>query len=81
MFCTIISVEARDITTNKGKTYKNIDVKAKVNGLTIFHSLGASFERFDNLPKSIQDEFHYDKAKADLYEKTSSLKNSSKQKG
>jgi DNA repair exonuclease SbcCD ATPase subunit len=78
IFCTIITVSARDITTNNGKTYKDVDVEAKVNGLTIFHSYGASFENFDNLSKAIQEEFHYDKAKADRYKEKLRLKNQKK---
>ncbi len=75
LICFIItSTTARDITTNNGKVYKNVDVKAKVNGLTIFHDYGASFENFDNLPKTIQREFHYDKTKADIYEAKLKLK-------
>jgi chromosome segregation ATPase len=71
---TILGATARDITTNNGKVYKDVEIKAKSNGITIFHNYGASFEKFDNLPKAIQEEFHYDKAKVKRYEEQLKLK-------
>jgi hypothetical protein len=61
-------LQARDITTLDGKTYKNVSITPKPNGLQLIHSTGVAFISFKRLPENIRKEFGYDPAQASAYE-------------
>ncbi len=65
---TVTLLIARDIKTNDGQTLKHITItKITPIGLEVMHSGGGSFVKFENLSKALQNEFHYDKVKAEKY--------------
>ncbi|MCK5835448.1 MAG: hypothetical protein KAG98_06925 [Lentisphaeria bacterium] len=61
---------ARDLKTNDGKVYKEINIVGKrSNGLKIVHSKGTSFIKFAELSPDVQAEFGYDAQKSKTLEK------------
>jgi len=59
-----------DIETIDGKKYSNVRViETNPTGIHILHSVGATFIRFEDLPKEIQIRYNYDPSKAEEYKK------------
>lgn len=62
---------ALDITTRAGTTYRNCEVtKVDPDSLTIRHSDGVAKIQFEDIPKSLLTQHHYDPAKVAAYRKT-----------
>jgi hypothetical protein len=59
---------ADDFKTSDGKQYKNVTVsRAEPDGIVLITSSGISKVYFTELPKEVQERFHYDQAKAAAY--------------
>jgi hypothetical protein len=59
---------AEDFKTIKGKEYKNVAVsRVEPDGIMLTTTSGISKVYFTELPKEVQDRFHYDPAKAAAY--------------
>src|SRR5206468_6299254 len=59
---------ADDFKTIDGKEYKNVKVsRVEPDGLVLSSKSGISKVYFAELPKEVQDRFHYDAAKGDAY--------------
>jgi len=59
---------ADDFKTIDGKEYKNVKVsRIEPDGLVLSSKSGISKVYFTELPKEVQDRFHYDAAKGDAY--------------
>jgi hypothetical protein len=60
-----------DITTQKGVAYRHCKVtRVDPDGLSVTHSTGVTRIPFEDLPKSLQQQYHYDPSKAAAYRKT-----------
>ena len=59
---------AEDFKAISGKEYKNVKVsRVEPDGIVVISKSGISKVYFTELPKDIQDRFHYDAASADAY--------------
>ena len=59
---------ADDFKTINGKEYKNVTVKrVEPDGLVLSSKSGISKVYFNELPKEVQERFHYDAAKGQAY--------------
>src|SRR5713101_1154076 len=59
---------ADDFKTIDGKEYKNVKVsRVEPDGLVLSSKSGISKVYFTELPKEVQERFHYDAAKGDIY--------------
>src|SRR5438874_2342742 len=59
---------ADDFKTNDGKEYKNVTVsRVEPDGIMLITSVGISKVYFTELPKEVQEHFHYDAQKAAAY--------------
>src|SRR5207248_24049 len=59
---------AEDFKTIDGKEYKNVTVsRVEPDGIMLTSSSGISKVYFSELPKEVQERFHYDAAKASTY--------------
>src|SRR5437764_10098657 len=59
---------AEDFKTLDGKEYKNVTVsRVELDGIVLTSSSGISKVYFTELPKEIQERFHYDSAKSAAY--------------
>src|SRR5437588_6135824 len=59
---------ADDFKTNDGKEYKNVKVsRVEPDGIVLITKSGISKVYFTELPKEVQERFHYDAAKAATY--------------
>src|SRR5437660_4413175 len=59
---------AEDFKTIHGKEYKNVTVsRVEPDGIVLTSSSGISKVYFTELPKEVQERFHYDAAKAAPY--------------
>jgi len=68
ILCFASIVLADDFKTIDGKEYKNITVsRIEPDGIVLITSSGISKVYFTELPKEIQERFHYDAAKAAAY--------------
>src|SRR6266705_3435963 len=73
---------AADFKTIDGKEYKNVTVsRVEPDGIVLITSSGISKVYFREVPKEVQERFHYDAAKAAAYsaEQTASQEALSKQ--
>ena len=62
------SIFANDFKTLDGKEYKNVTVsRVEPDGIVLITSSGISKVYFTELPKEVQERFHYDTAKAAAY--------------
>ena len=62
------SLLADDFKTIEGKEYKNVTVsRIEPDGIVLITSSGISKVYFTELPKEVQERFHYDPAKASAY--------------
>jgi len=62
------SLLADDFKTIDGKEYKNVTVsRVELDGIVLISSSGISKVYFTELPKEVQERFHYDAAKARAY--------------
>src|SRR5205823_7314866 len=56
---------ADDFKTNDGKEYKNVKVsRVESDGIVLITNVGISKVYFTELPKDVQERFHYDPEKA-----------------
>src|SRR5436189_2701660 len=79
---TTNTLVAEDFKTVDGKEYKKVTVsRVEPDGIMLTSSSGISKVYFTELPKEIQERFHYDPAKAAAYtsEKTANQKEFQKQ--
>jgi hypothetical protein len=61
-------VSADDLATNNGTLYHDVEIsKVRPDGLEIIHSSGISFIEFEDLSKTIQEQYNYDPQKAMKY--------------
>ena len=68
ILCSASLVFADDFKTIDGKEYKNVKVsRVEPDGLVLTSKSGISKVYFAELPKGVQDRFHYDAAKGDAY--------------
>jgi len=68
IFCLASVALADDFKTVDGKEYKNVKVKrVEPDGIVLSTSYGISKVYFTELPKDVQERFHYDHAKAAAY--------------
>ena len=68
ILCSASLVFADDFKTIDGKEYKNVKVsRVEPDGLVLTSKSGISKVYFAELPKEVQDRFHYDAAKGDAY--------------
>ena len=68
ILCSASLVFANDFKTIDGKEYKNVKVsRVEPDGLVLTSKSGISKVYFAELPKEVQDRFHYDAAKGDAY--------------
>jgi NADH dehydrogenase/NADH:ubiquinone oxidoreductase subunit G len=68
MACFASVIHADDFKTNGGKEYKNVTVsRVEPDGIVLITSVGISKVYFTELPKEVQERFHYDTAKAAAY--------------
>jgi hypothetical protein len=68
IFCVASIVLADDFKTITGKEYKNVTVKrVEPDGLVLSSKSGVSKVYFNELPKDVQERFHYDAAKGQAY--------------
>jgi hypothetical protein len=68
IFCVVSVALADDFKTIDGKEYKNAKVsRVEPDGIVLTTSSGISKVYFTELPKEIQERFHYDAAKAAAY--------------
>src|SRR6266705_5129995 len=59
---------ADDFKTTDGKEYKNVKVKrVEPDGIVLISKTGISKVYFTELPKEVQERFHYDAAKGGAY--------------
>src|SRR5256886_7752830 len=66
--CLAPVVLADDFKTVEGKEYKNVTVsRVEPDGLVLSSKSGISKVYFTELPKEIQERFHYDAAKGNTY--------------
>jgi hypothetical protein len=64
----LIGLLADDFKTIQGKEYKNVTVRRiEPDGIVLTTNFGISKVYFVELPKEIQEKFHYDQAKAAAY--------------
>jgi hypothetical protein len=62
---------ALDITTRSGSTYRKCEVmNVEPDGLTVGHTEGVVKIPFEDLPKPIQERYHFDPAKGIAYRKS-----------
>src|SRR5436309_6811247 len=76
ILCSASLVFADDFKTIDGKEYKNAKVsRVEPDGLVLSSKSGISKVYFTELPKEIQERFHYDAAKGNTYsaEQTANL--------
>ena len=65
MVCFASVIRADDFKTNDGKEYKNVTVsRVEPDGIVLITSIGISKVYFTELPKEVQERFHYDPEKA-----------------
>jgi hypothetical protein len=63
--CVTSLALAEDFKTINGKEYKNATVtRVESDGVVLKHKSGVSKVYFPDLPKEVQERFHYDSAKA-----------------
>jgi len=68
MVCFASVIRADDFKTIDGKEYKNVTVRrVEPDGIVLITSVGISKVYFTELPKEVQERFHYDTAKAAAY--------------
>jgi chromosome segregation ATPase len=68
ILCLVSVVGADDFKTIKGKEYKNVTVsRVEPDGIVLSTSSGISKVYFTELPKEVQERFHYDAEKGDEY--------------
>jgi hypothetical protein len=68
ILCFASNVLAEDFKTIDGKEYKNITIsRVEPDGIVLITSSGISKVYFSELPKEVQERFHYDDAKAAAY--------------
>src|SRR5437867_10055320 len=68
ILCSASLVFADDFKTIDGKEYKNVKVSpVEPDGLVLSSKSGISKVYFAELPKEVQEGFHYDAAKGDAY--------------
>src|SRR5260370_41507422 len=68
ILCLASVVGAEDFKTIEGKEYKNVTVKRiEPDGIVLSSSSGISKVYFTELPKEVQERFHYDAEKGDEY--------------
>src|SRR5713101_3686089 len=68
MLCFASVIRADDFKTIDGKEYKNVTVRrVEPDGIVLITSAGISKVYFTELPKEVQERFHYDPAKAAAY--------------
>src|SRR5438270_68851 len=68
IICLASVTLADDFKTIDGKEYKNVKVKrVEPDGIVLGTSYGISKVYFTELPKEVQERFHYDPAKAAAY--------------
>src|SRR5438270_9643173 len=59
---------AEDFKAIDGKEYKNVTVsRVEADGIVLTSSSGISKVYFTELPKEVQERFHYDQAKSTAY--------------
>src|SRR6266403_491642 len=70
-FCEVLlafAAAADDFKTIDGKEYKNVTVsRVEPDGIVLVTSSGISKVYFTELPKEVQERFHYDATKAAAY--------------
>ena len=70
-FCAVLlafAASADDFRTIDGKEYKNVTVsRVEPDGIVLVTRSGISKVYFTELPKEVQERFHYDAAKGDAY--------------
>ena len=63
--CVASIALAEDLKTVNGKEYKNATItRVEPDGVVLKHKSGVSKVYFADLPKEVQERFHYDSAKA-----------------
>src|SRR6266513_5478257 len=68
MVCLASFAVADDFKTNAGKEYKNVTVsRIEPDGIVVKTKSGITKVYFTELPKDVQDRFHYDSGKAAAY--------------
>ena len=68
ILCFTSAVVAEDFTTVNGKEYKNATItRVELDGIVIKTKSGITKLYFTELPKEVQERFHYDSAKAASY--------------
>ncbi len=68
ILCFASSAFAADFKAIDGKEYKNVKVsRVEPDGIVLITSSGVSKVYFTELPKEVQERFHYDAAKAAVY--------------
>ena len=68
ILCFASVVLADDFKVIDGKEYKNVTVsRVEPDGIVLISSSGISKVYFTELPKEVQERFHYDAAKAGAY--------------
>src|SRR2546427_7968616 len=68
ILCLASVALADDFNTIDGKEYKNVKVsRVEPDGIVLITSSGVSKVYFTELPKEVQERFHYDSAKAAVY--------------
>jgi|SRR5437870_7089714 len=68
LVCLAAAALADDFKTIDGKEYKNVKIsRVEPDGLVLSSKSGISKVYFTELPKEVQERFHYDAAKGDAY--------------
>jgi thiol-disulfide isomerase/thioredoxin len=68
ILCFASAVLAADFKTIDGKEYKDVKIsRVEPDGIVLITSSGISKVYFPELPKEVQERFHYDAAKAAVY--------------
>src|SRR5918994_412807 len=68
IICSARVVLAEDFKAIDGKEYKNVKVsRIEPDGIVLISKSGISKVYFSELPKEVQDRFHYDAAQAAAY--------------
>jgi thiol-disulfide isomerase/thioredoxin len=68
ILCSASVALAEDFKTIDGKEYKDVNVsRVEPDGIVLVSKSGISKVYFTELPKEVQDRFHYDAAEADAY--------------
>ena len=70
LLLSVTSAVAADITTRDGTTYRSVEIRGvDPDGIRVMHSKGVVKLRFEELPESLQKQYHYDAAKVAAYRK------------